>query len=48
MNLNVKLTPIVLYMCEIQFLTFREHKVQMFENKVLTKIFGHKRNEITS
>ena len=36
--------PVVLYGCETWSLTLREeHRLRMFENKVLTKIFGAKR-----
>ena len=40
--------PVVLYGCETWFLTLREeHRLRVFENKVLIKIFGAKRDEIT-
>ena len=40
--------PVVLYGCENWSLTFREeHRLRVFENKVLRKIFGAKRDEIT-
>ena len=40
--------PVVLYGCETWYLTLREeHRLRMFENKALRKIFGAKRNEIT-
>ena len=40
--------PFVLYGCETWSLTLREeHRLMMFENKVLRKIFGAKRDEIT-
>ena len=40
--------PVVLYICETWSLTFREeHRLRVFENKVLKKIFGAKRDEIT-
>ncbi|KAJ4440904.1 hypothetical protein ANN_10751 [Periplaneta americana] len=40
--------PVVLYGCETWTLTLREeHKLRVFENKVLRKIFGAKRNEVT-
>ena len=39
---------VVLYGCEIWSLTLREkHRLRVFENKVLRKIFGAKRDEIT-
>jgi sorting nexin-29 len=38
--------PVVLYGCETWPLTLREeHKLRVFENRVLRKIFGHKREE---
>ena len=40
--------PVVLYGCETLSLTLREeHRLRVFENKVLRKIFGAKRGEIT-
>ncbi|KAJ4442509.1 hypothetical protein ANN_04096 [Periplaneta americana] len=40
--------PVVLYGCEAWTLTLRaEHRFRVFENKVLRKIFGAKRDEIT-
>ena len=40
--------PVVLYGCEILSLTLREERrLRMFENKVLRKIFGAKKDEIT-
>jgi hypothetical protein len=39
--------PVVLYECEIWSLALREgQRVRVFENRVLRKIFGLKRNEI--
>ena len=41
--------PVVLYGCETRSLTLREeHRIRVFENKVLRKIFGSKRDEITA
>ena len=38
--------PVILYGCETWTLTLREEKsLQVFENKVLRKIFGPKRDE---
>jgi hypothetical protein len=38
--------PIVLYGCETWSLTFREeHRLRVFENRVLRRIFGPKREE---
>ena len=40
--------PVVSYGCETWFLTLREeHRLRVFENKVLRKIFWAKRYEIT-
>jgi hypothetical protein len=52
-NLKIKIyktiiLPIVLYGCETWFLTLREeHRLRVFENKVLRRIFGPKRDEET-
>jgi hypothetical protein len=40
--------PVVLYGCETWSLTLRvEHRLRMFENRVLKRIFGKKRDEVT-
>jgi hypothetical protein len=40
--------PPVLYWCEIWFLTLgEEHRLRAFENRVLRRIFGRKRDEVT-
>jgi hypothetical protein len=40
--------PVVLYGCETWSLTLRdEHRLRVFENRVLRRIFGLKRNEMT-
>ena len=40
--------PIVLYGCETWCVTLREeHRLRVFENRVLRRIFGPKREEIT-
>jgi len=40
--------PVLLYGCETWSLTLREeHRQKMFENRVLRKIFGSKRDEVT-
>ena len=40
--------PVVLYRCEIWSLTLREERrLRVFENRVLRRIFGPKRNEVT-
>jgi hypothetical protein len=47
--LSVKeyLLPVVLYGCETWSLTLREeHRLRVFENRVLRRIFGPKRDEV--
>jgi hypothetical protein len=40
--------PVVLYGCETWSLTLREeHRLRVFENRVLRGIFEHKRDEVT-
>jgi hypothetical protein len=40
--------PVVLYGCEIWSRTLREeHRLGVFENRVLRRIFGPKRDEVT-
>ena len=40
--------PVVLYGCETWSLTFREaHRLRVFENRVLRRIFGPKRDGVT-
>jgi hypothetical protein len=40
--------PVVLYGCETRSLTLREeHRLRVFENMVLRRIFGTKRDEVT-
>jgi hypothetical protein len=40
--------PVVLYECETWSLTLREeHRVRVFENSALRRIFGPKRDEVT-
>jgi hypothetical protein len=40
--------PVVLYGCESWSLTLREeHRLKVFENRVLRRIFGLKRDEVT-
>jgi hypothetical protein len=52
-TINIKIyrpiiLPIVLYGCETWSLTFREeHRLRVFENRVLRRIFGLKRDEVT-
>jgi hypothetical protein len=51
-NVKVKIyktiiLPVVLYGCETWSLTLREeHRLRVFENRVLRRIFGPKRNEV--
>jgi hypothetical protein len=52
-NVNVKIhktiiLPVVLYGCETWYLTSREeHRLRVFENRVLRGTFGPKRDEVT-
>jgi hypothetical protein len=52
-NIKVKIyraiiLPVVLYGCEALFLTLRlEQRLRVFENRVLRRIFGPKRDEVT-
>ena len=49
-NLNIKIyrSVIVWYVCETWSLTLREErKLRVFENRVLRRLFGSKRNEVT-
>ncbi|KAJ4435442.1 hypothetical protein ANN_18057 [Periplaneta americana] len=52
-NLKVRIyktviLPVVLYGCETWTLTLREeHRLRVFENKILRKIFGAERDEVT-
>jgi hypothetical protein len=52
-NVKVKIyktiiLPVVLYGCETWFLTLREeHRLRVFENRVLRGIFGPRRDEVT-
>jgi hypothetical protein len=40
--------PVVLYGCETWSLSLREeHRLRVFENRVLRSIFGPKRDEVT-
>jgi hypothetical protein len=40
--------PVVLYGCKTWSLTFREeHRLKVFENRVLRRIFGPKRDDVT-
>jgi hypothetical protein len=45
---NIIILPVVLYGCETWSLTLREeHRLRVFENRVLKRIFGPKRDEVT-
>jgi hypothetical protein len=45
---KTKILPVVLYGCETWSLTLREeHSLRVFENRVLRRIFGPKRDEVT-
>jgi len=52
-NLNIKIyrtiiLPVVLYGCETWSLTLREERgLRVFENMVLRRIFGPRRDEVT-
>jgi hypothetical protein len=52
-NVKVKIhktiiLPVILYGCETWSLTLREeHRLRVFENRVLRRIFGPKRDEVT-
>ena len=52
-NLKIKIyrtiiLPVVLYGCETWSLTLREKgRLRVFENRVLRKVFGPKRDEVT-
>jgi hypothetical protein len=52
-NINIKIhititLPVVLYGCEAWSLTLREeHRLRVFENRVLWRIFGSERDEVT-
>jgi len=40
--------PVVLYGCETRSLTLREERrLRVFENRVLRRVFGPKRDEVT-
>jgi len=52
-NIKIKkyrtvILPFILYGCETWSLTFREERrLKVFENRVLRRIFGSKRDEVT-
>ena len=46
-NLRTIILPVVLYGCETWSLTLREErKLRVFENRVLRRIFGPRRDEV--
>jgi len=45
---RIIILPVVLYGCETWSLTLREERrLRVFENRVLRKVFGPKRDEVT-
>jgi hypothetical protein len=45
---SIIVSPVVLYGCKTWSLTLKEeHRLRVFENSVLRKIFGPKRDEVT-
>ena len=47
-NRDIHILPVVLCGCETLSLTLREeHSLRVFENRVLRRIFGRKRDEVT-
>jgi hypothetical protein len=45
---RIIILPVVLYKCETWSVTLREeHRLRVFENRVLRRIFGPKRDEVT-
>jgi hypothetical protein len=45
---RIIILPVVLYGCETWYLTLREeHKLRVFEKRMLRRIFGPKRYEVT-
>ena len=45
---SIIILPVVLYGCETWLLTLREERrLSVFENRVLRRIFGPKRDEVT-
>jgi hypothetical protein len=44
---KTKIFPVVFYGCEIRHLTLREeHRLRVFENRVLRRTFGPKRDNV--
>jgi hypothetical protein len=45
---RIIILPVVLYGCETWSLTSRKkHRLRVFENRALRRIFGHKSDEVT-
>jgi hypothetical protein len=45
---KIRILPVVLCGCETWSLTLRgEHRLRVFENRVMKRIFGRKRDEVT-
>jgi len=45
---SITVLPVVLYVCETLSLTLREErKLRVFENMMLRRIFGPRRDEVT-
>jgi hypothetical protein len=45
---KITILPVVLYGCETCYFSLREeHRLRVFENRVLRRIFGPKRDEVT-
>ena len=43
-----KLTTLIIFLCETWSLTLREERrLRVFENRVLRRVFGPKRDEVT-
>jgi hypothetical protein len=48
LNSMAIILPVVLYGCETWSLTLREeHRLRVFQNRVLRRIFGPKKDEVT-
>jgi hypothetical protein len=46
-KLKIKILPVVLYGCETSSRTLtEERRLRVFENRVLRKVFGPKRDEV--
>ena len=48
MLITIRILPVVLYGCETWSLTLREERrLMVFENRVLKRVFGPRRDEVT-